>query len=48
MSIQKFVNLIRPSKRTNNIPSKHLFGNLHAIQIYINCIQYMKYLLYKI
>lgn len=47
MSIQKFVSFIRPSKRTNNIPSKNLYGTLHAIQIYINCIQSMIYILYN-
>lgn len=46
MSIQKFVSSIRPSKRTNNIPSKNFYIILHAIQIYINCVQYMKYILY--
>lgn len=47
MSIQKFVILKRPSKRTNNIPSKNFYIILHAKQIYINFVQYMIYILYN-
>lgn len=46
MSIQKFVILKRPSKRTNNIPSKNFYVILHATQIR-NRVQYMIYILYN-